>query len=92
MLSRRAWGRSTPTTGTRSAPTARSLGDAIAAADLADPGLAAVFAPGGHRLTTGDVLQQPALAATLCTLATDGARVFYEGPIAAALAAVGASR
>lgn len=69
-------------------PVARSLGDAIAEADLSDPGLAAVFAPGGRRLATGDVLQQPALAATLRTLSTEGAQALYTGPIAAALAAV----
>jgi len=69
-------------------PVARSLGEAIAAADLADPGLAAVFAPGGRRLATGDVLQQPALAATLRALATEGAQALYTGPIARALAGV----
>jgi gamma-glutamyltranspeptidase len=70
------------------APVARSLGDAIAEADLSDPGLADVFAPGGRRLATGDVLQQPALAATLRALSAGGARALYTGAIAAALAAV----
>ena len=69
-------------------PVARSLGDAIAGADLADPGLAGIFAPGGRRLATGDVLQQPALATTLRTLAVEGAQGLYTGPIAEALAAV----
>lgn len=69
-------------------PVARSLGGAIAEADLADPGLAAVFAPGGRRLATGDVVQQPALAVTLRALAAEGARALYTGSIGAALAAV----
>jgi gamma-glutamyltranspeptidase len=69
-------------------PVARSLGEAIADADLADPGLASVFAPGGRRLATGDVLQQPALAATLRTLSSEGAQALYTGLIAEAIAGV----
>jgi gamma-glutamyltranspeptidase len=52
---------------------------------IKDPGMAATFAPAGRPLRTGDVLRQPALAATLRQLAADGPRAFYEGPIADAL-------
>jgi oxamate amidohydrolase len=57
--------------------------DAIAA----DPGLTAVF--GG--LAEGDLLRQPALAATLRTLADDGIGALYGGPIGELLAAFLAS-
>jgi gamma-glutamyltranspeptidase/glutathione hydrolase len=53
----------------------------------ADPGMAAVFHPGGTPLRTGDVLRQPALAATLERLATAGASDFYGGDVAARLLA-----
>jgi gamma-glutamyltranspeptidase len=53
----------------------------------ADPGMAAVFHPGGTPLRAGDVLRQPALAATLERLAAEGARDFYDGDVAAALLA-----
>jgi gamma-glutamyltranspeptidase len=66
---------------------ARSVGDALAEADLADPGMAAVFAPGGAPLRAGDTLRQPALAATLERLAAGGPRAFYEGDLAERLAA-----
>jgi gamma-glutamyltranspeptidase len=64
---------------------ASSLAAAIAEDELADPGLAGVFAPHGRRLQAGDVLRQPALAQTLRELAADGPRVFYEGDVAARL-------
>ncbi|RBM06265.1 gamma-glutamyltransferase [Streptomyces sp. PT12] len=59
------------------------------AAVLADPGLRAVFAPGGEPLTRGATLRQPALGATLRRLAADP-RDAYEGDTARAL--VGALR
>jgi gamma-glutamyltranspeptidase len=64
---------------------APSLGAAVGEADLADPGMAQVFAPAGVRLRTGEQLRQPALAATLASLAGDGARTFYDGEVAARL-------
>ncbi|UJA20970.1 hypothetical protein HJD18_12610 [Thermoleophilia bacterium SCSIO 60948] len=52
------------------------------AADIrADPGLAAVLAPGGSPLAEGDELRQPALGATLETLARDGVESFYGGAL-----------
>lgn len=74
-------------------PVAAGLARAIAAerdAVTADPGLAAVFAPGGRPLQEGDALHQPALAATLHTLsAAPGA--FYTHPerLVAGLRALG---
>ena len=50
----------------------------------ADPGLSAVFAPGGHPLRTADTLVQPALAATLRRLATSPHDI-YTGATARAL-------
>lgn len=60
-----------------------------------DPGLRALqrfdgFArtflhPGGAPYACGEILRQPALAATLQALATGGAEAFYRGPIAAAI-------
>jgi len=51
------------------------------------PGFAGVYLPGGTVPGTGDVLTQPALAATLRRLAAAGLRDFYEGGTARALAA-----
>ena len=42
----------------------------------------AIFAPQGHRLTTGDRLFMPDLADTLDTLARDGAAALYDGELA----------
>jgi gamma-glutamyltranspeptidase/glutathione hydrolase len=50
-----------------------------------DPGMAATLTVGGRPLRAGEVLRQPALAATLRRLAADGPRAFYEGPIGDAL-------
>jgi gamma-glutamyltranspeptidase len=50
----------------------------------ADPGMRAVFAPAGMPLDQGDTLRQPALAATLRTLADDPDD-FYRGGIARSL-------
>jgi len=41
------------------------------------------FLPGGTPLQAGDLLRNPAYAATLQALAGQGARAFYSGPIAA---------
>lgn len=51
------------------------------------PGFAATFLPPGHAGQAGEVLRQPALAASLTRLATHGAREFYEGALAERLAA-----
>ena len=51
-----------------------------------DPGLRGVFTDEGELLTAGDTLRQPALAATLETLAHDPSRM-YSGEIGAALVA-----
>jgi gamma-glutamyltranspeptidase len=53
---------------------------------LADPGLRAVFAPAGEIAGPGDVIRQPALAATLSELADDPGS-FYRGQVATRLAA-----
>jgi gamma-glutamyltranspeptidase len=50
-----------------------------------DPGLAALFLPGGRPLTTDDVLVQPALARTLTTLAAEGPSALYGGTVGADL-------
>ena len=47
----------------------------------------AVFLPGGRPPATGEMHRQPALADTLAAIAEGGARAFYEGPIAADMAA-----
>lgn len=48
------------------------------------PECAAIFAPGGRLLGEGDAIRQPELAGSLELLASEGARPFYEGEIAAA--------
>lgn len=48
----------------------------------ADPGCAALYLPEGRPLVAGDILRQPALAATLESVAAQGARHFYEGETA----------
>src|SRR5262249_55519991 len=48
----------------------------------ADPGCAALYLPAGRPIAAGDSLHQPALAATLRTIAADGADAFYRGEIA----------
>jgi gamma-glutamyltranspeptidase len=52
----------------------------------ADPGLSAVFAPGGSLVREGYVLVQPALARTLERLAACGADDLYQGETATMLA------
>jgi oxamate amidohydrolase len=49
----------------------------------ADPGIRAVFFPDGKPLTEGDLLLQPALGATLQTIAADGADALYCGEVGA---------
>lgn len=60
--------------------------DARIDAVRADPGLSAVFAPGGRPLRAGDRLVQPALAQTLRRLAADPHDI-YTGETARALVA-----
>ncbi len=57
---------------------------ARAAAIFADAGMREVFAPGGRPLAEGELLRQPALAATLRRLADDPDD-FYRGHTASAL-------
>ena len=45
------------------------------------------FLPGGNAPKAGDVFKQPALAETLRTIAKQGSRGFYEGPVAADMVA-----
>lgn len=52
-----------------------------------DPHCATVFAPQGRLLDAGDHFQNPALAATLERIATDGWETFYTGHIADATVA-----
>ncbi|MDQ3628647.1 MAG: gamma-glutamyltransferase [Actinomycetota bacterium] len=54
---------------------------------FADPGFRSVFAPDGQPLRTGEVLRQPALAATLEELASNGLNTLYAGRLAQRLAA-----
>jgi gamma-glutamyltranspeptidase len=68
---------------------APGLGQAIAEradAVATDPGLHGVFTDDGTPLVAGDLLRQPALAATLEALAVDPSQM-YEGEIADALVA-----
>jgi gamma-glutamyltranspeptidase/glutathione hydrolase len=58
----------------------------------ADPGAAKHYLFNGVAPREGDVIRFPALAATLKTIAAKGARVFYEGEIAADIAATVATR
>ncbi len=46
------------------------------------PGWKSVFAPNGAAIKEGETFRQPALARTLATIAEEGPRAFYEGPIA----------
>lgn len=50
------------------------------------PGFAATFESGGSVPEAGDVMANEALARTFRTLARDGHRSFYEGPLAEAVA------
>lgn len=45
------------------------------------PNTASIFMPGGKILNPGDVIRQPALAASLTSLARGGVTEFYEGSI-----------
>src|ERR1700748_2183273 len=57
-------------------------------AQSATPDSAAYFTkPDGTRYRTGDVLRNPAYAATLRRLAAEGPSALYDGPIAADIAA-----
>ena len=46
-----------------------------------------VFLPGGHAPPIGTLFRQPALARTLRAIAANGARGFYEGPVADSIVA-----
>ena len=59
----------------------RSLGATLAADDgtkAADPGLGAIFFPGGDALAIGELFRQPALGETLQAFASDGAEALYQ--------------
>jgi len=77
------------------APVAAGLAETLAEdpALAEDPGMAALFFPGGSPLGTGATFAQPALAATLTAIATEGPDVLYRGEVgrryAAGLAAAG---
>jgi len=51
------------------------------------PGATKHYLPNGVAPQEGDIVRLPALAETLKTIAKDGARAFYEGPIANDMAA-----
>lgn len=53
----------------------------------ADPGCAALYMPGGRKMKAGEIVRQPALAASLRQIAESGAKAYYEGPIAASIGA-----
>ena len=70
-------------------PVASSLAETLtwgAERYASDPGLASVFFPGGQSLAEGAQLRQPALAATLTTIASDGPEAIYGGDVGDALA------
>jgi len=52
------------------------------------PEVAAVYAPGGRVLGEGDPVRQPDLAGSIERLGAEGPRPFYEGDVAAAVAAL----
>ena len=58
----------------------------------ADPGAARHYLFDGKAPAEGDVVRFPALAETLRTIAAQGPRAFYEGPIADEIAATVAAR
>ncbi len=62
---------------------ARVAHDWAAAADRLRQNEADTFLPDGRTPTEGEVFRNPALGQTLRAIARDGARVFYEGDIAA---------
>ncbi len=65
-------------------PVVPSVAEAIAreaAVLYEDPGCREVFLRGGAPLREGDLLRQPALAATLERLTADGPGAFYGGPL-----------
>ena len=62
----------------------RSLGGMLSRDDgakAADPGLGAIFFPGGGALAIGEPFRQPALGETLQAIASLGARALYEGEV-----------
>jgi gamma-glutamyltranspeptidase / glutathione hydrolase len=52
---------------------------------MSDPGLRGIVAPDGRIPVAGDIHRQPALAATLRTIADGGRAGFYEGKVAKSL-------
>jgi gamma-glutamyltranspeptidase/glutathione hydrolase len=54
-----------------------------------DPGMRAVFAPGGRSPRQGEIFKNPALANSLKLIAKDGRDAFYKGEIAEKLVALG---
>ena len=58
----------------------------------ADPGLRALYFPGGAPLPAGAVIRQPALADSLREIAEGGSAAFYEGRIAASIGAASRAR
>jgi len=52
------------------------------------PEVRAIYAPDGRVLREGERVRQPALAAAIERLGTEGARPFYEGDVAAEVAAL----
>ena len=52
-----------------------------------DAGCAEIYMPGGVAMKAGDIVRQPALAATLERIARDRSAAYYEGPIAASIGA-----
>lgn len=75
---------------TRGVPVSSSVARAIVKHRdrlAADPGLSALFLPGGRPLGAGEPLVQPALASTFRAVWQDGSRAFYEGSVASRLVA-----
>jgi gamma-glutamyltranspeptidase/glutathione hydrolase len=70
-------------------PTSKALAQDLSVVGpslLADPSAASVFGHGGLPLAEGQMLTQPALAATLSSIRVGGVGDFYQGPLARRIA------
>jgi gamma-glutamyltranspeptidase/glutathione hydrolase len=72
-------GASTPTN-PEAQPIAGDDATRVEATSAVFPDVATLYAPGGKPLTEGATVRNPALAATLRTIAEEGADAFYRGP------------
>jgi gamma-glutamyltranspeptidase/glutathione hydrolase len=73
--------------GVAQAPAHARIGEMLTPVVTLTPEARAVWAPNGHVLRTGEVMYQPALAASLERMAEAGADDLYRGQLAAAVVA-----